>query len=127
LYTSFLSLIHATCPAHIMLLDYIFLLSAVLQIGRSLVRSQLVLLEIYIDVKSFRSHYGPGVDAFSNRNEYQEHFRGVKAAGTYGWQPHNHSVPLSRILGAVTLWNPLGHSRSVTRQLYLCTVEANSL
>ena len=35
----------------------------------------------YIDIKSFRSHYGPGVDSASNRNEYQEHFLGVKAAG----------------------------------------------
>ena len=26
--------------------------------------------------KSFRSHYGPGVDSASNRNEYQEHFLG---------------------------------------------------
>ena len=34
-----------------------------------------------IDIKSFRLHYGPGVDSASNRNEYQEHFRGVKAAG----------------------------------------------
>ena len=34
-----------------------------------------------IDIKSFRSHYGPGVDSASNRNEYQEHFLGVKAAG----------------------------------------------
>ena len=32
-------------------------------------------------VKSFRSHYGPGVDSASNRNEYQAHFLGVKAAG----------------------------------------------
>ena len=31
--------------------------------------------------KSFQSHYGPGVDSASNRNEYQEHFLGVKAAG----------------------------------------------
>jgi hypothetical protein len=31
--------------------------------------------------KFFRSHYGPGVDSASNRNEYQEHFLGVKAAG----------------------------------------------
>ena len=46
---------------------------AVLQIGRSLVRSQLVSLEYFIDIKSFRSHYGPGVDSASNRNEYQEH------------------------------------------------------
>jgi hypothetical protein len=26
--------------------------------------------------ESFRSHYGPGVDSDSNRNEYQEHFVG---------------------------------------------------
>ena len=30
---------------------------------------------------SFRSHYGPGVDSASNRNEYQVYFLGVKAAG----------------------------------------------
>ena len=35
----------------------------------------------FIDIKSFRSHFGPGVDSASNRNEYQEHFLGVKAAG----------------------------------------------
>ena len=34
-----------------------------------------------IDIKSFRSHHGPGVDSASNRNEYQEHFLGLKAAG----------------------------------------------
>ena len=33
----------------------------------------------FIDVKSFR--YGPGFDSASNRNEYQEYFRGIKAAG----------------------------------------------
>jgi len=36
----------------------------------------------FIDIKSFRSHYGPGVDSASNRNEYQEYTLGVKAAGT---------------------------------------------
>ena len=35
----------------------------------------------FIDIKSFRSHYSLGVDSASNRNEYQEHFLGVKAAG----------------------------------------------
>ena len=45
-----------------------------LQIARSLVLSQLVSLEFFIDIKSFRSHYGPGVDSTPNRNEYQEHF-----------------------------------------------------
>ena len=34
-----------------------------------------------IDIKSFRSHYGPVVDSASDRNEYQEYFLGVKAAG----------------------------------------------
>jgi len=52
-----------------------------LQIGRSLVRSQLVALEFFIGIKFFRSHYGPGVDSASNENEYQEHFLGVKAVG----------------------------------------------
>ena len=35
----------------------------------------------FIDIKYFRSHYGPGVDSASNRKEYQEYFLGVKAAG----------------------------------------------
>ena len=35
----------------------------------------------FFDIKSFRLHYGPGVDTASNRNEYQEYFLGVKAAG----------------------------------------------
>ena len=52
-----------------------------LQIGKSLVRSKMVSVEFFIDIKSFRSHYGPGVDSASNRNEYQEYFLGVKAAG----------------------------------------------
>ena len=36
---------------------------------------------ISIDIKFFRSHYGPGVDSDSNRNEYQEHSLRIKAAG----------------------------------------------
>jgi len=36
---------------------------------------------VFIDIKSFRSHYGPGVDSASNRNEYQEYFLGIKAVG----------------------------------------------
>ena len=35
----------------------------------------------FIDIKSFRSYYGLGVDSASNRNEYEEYFLGVKAAG----------------------------------------------
>ena len=52
---------------------------AELQTGRSLVRSQLVSLELFTDIKSFRSHYGPEVDSASNRNEYQEYFLGGKS------------------------------------------------
>jgi len=33
------------------------------------------------DIKSFLSHYDPGVDSASNVNEYQKYFLGVKAAG----------------------------------------------
>jgi len=35
----------------------------------------------FTDIKSFRSHYGPGVDSASNRNEYQGYFLGIKSAG----------------------------------------------
>ena len=38
-------------------------------------------LEFFIYIKSFRWHNGTGVDSPSNRNEYQEHFLGVNAAG----------------------------------------------
>jgi len=35
----------------------------------------------FVDIKSFRSHYGTGVHSASNINEYQEYFLGVKTAG----------------------------------------------
>ena len=35
-------------------------------------------MEFFIDIKSFRSHYGPVVDTASNRNEYREYFLGCK-------------------------------------------------
>ena len=35
----------------------------------------------FIDIKSFRSHYGPGVESACNRNEYQEYFLRVNVAG----------------------------------------------
>ena len=39
------------------------------------------LSELFSLTYPFRSRYGPGVDSASNRNEYQEYFSGVKAAG----------------------------------------------
>ena len=34
-----------------------------------------------VSLEFFRSHYGPGVDTASNRNEYHVYFLGVQAAG----------------------------------------------
>jgi len=34
-----------------------------------------------IDTKSYRSHYSPGVESATNRNEYQEYFLGLKVTG----------------------------------------------
>ena len=45
---------------------------------KALIRSQLVSFEFFIDIKSFLSHYGPGVDSASNRNEYPGIFPGGK-------------------------------------------------
>ena len=36
---------------------------------------------IFLLTSFFRPHYGLGVHLASNRNEYQEYFLGVKAAG----------------------------------------------
>jgi len=68
---------------------------------------------------SSRSHYGPGVDSAWNKNEYQENTMVVSTAGAYCWQPYHLPVPLSRNLGTLTSWNPLGHSRPVTGLIYL--------
>jgi hypothetical protein len=73
--------------------------------------------------KSFSSHYVPGVDSASNRNEYREYFLGVNAAGAWCWQTYHHPVLLSRNLGTLTSWNPLGHPRPVTGLLYLYLYE----
>jgi len=35
----------------------------------------------FIDIKSFRSHHGPGVESASHWNDYQEYFLRVKAVG----------------------------------------------
>jgi len=59
-------------------------------------------LEFFIDIKSFRSHCGPGVDSASNRNEYQELFPGGKVGRRVRLTTYHHPVPLSRNLGTVT-------------------------
>jgi hypothetical protein len=73
----------------------------------------------FIDTKSFRSHYGHGVDSPSNRSEYREYFLGVKSGQCIRLTTYRHPVSLSRNLGALTSWNPLGLSRPVMGLLYL--------
>jgi len=51
-----------------------------LQIGRSLVRFQMVSLEFFIDI-ILPIALRPWGRPTSNRNEYQEYFLGVKASG----------------------------------------------
>ena len=77
---------------------------------------------IFIDIKSFRSHYGPGVDSVSNRNEYQEYLLGGKGGRCVRLTNYHHPVPLSRNLGNLTSWNLLGPSGPVTGLLYLLRI-----
>ena len=59
------------------------------------------------DIKSFRSHYGPGVDLVSNRNEYQEYFLGGKGGRCLRLTTYHHPVPLSQNLGTLNSWSPV--------------------
>jgi len=68
----------------------------------------------FFDLKSFRSHNGPGVDSASNRNEYQEYFLGGKGGRCLGLTTYHHPVPLSCNLGTITSWNHLGPCRHLT-------------
>ena len=72
----------------------------------------------FIDMISFRSHYDTGVDSASNRNEYQEYFLGGKGGRCVRLTHYHHPVLLSRNLGALTSWNPLGLSRPVMGLLF---------
>jgi len=73
-------------------------------------------MEFFIDIKSFRLHCGPGVSSASNRNEYQEHVLGVKAAV----HKADNLPPSCAIV--MKSGNPLDHSRPATGLLYLFTL-----
>ena len=73
----------------------------------------------FIDIKSFRSHYGPEVDSASNRNEYQDYFLGGKGGRCVRLTTYHHPVPGHEIWETLTSWNPLGLSRPVMGLLYL--------
>ena len=76
-------------------------------------------MEFFIDVKSFRSHYGPGVDSASNRNEYQEYFLGGK--GGQCVTPTTLPPPCTVVTksGNLNFLEPSGHLGSVIGQIYL--------
>ena len=51
-----------------------------------------------------------GFDSASNRNEYQEYFLEVKAAGACDWQPYYRHVPIVLKFGSL---NRLEHAGPV--------------
>jgi hypothetical protein len=53
-------------------------------------------------------HYGPEVNSVSNRNEYQEYFLGVKAAGAEGRQPCHLHVQIDLKYESLNLQVPSG-------------------
>jgi hypothetical protein len=57
----------------------------------------------------FQPHYGPRVDSASNRNEYQEFFRGVKSGRRVGLTTLPPTMSrISENVGASTSRNPKG-------------------
>ena len=103
--------------------------------------SHVIWEHVFFDIKSFRSHYGPGVDSTSNSNEYQEYF--LRGKGGHCVRPTTlppscavvaksgilnflePSGPL-RVCNGTALpfktlisWNPLGLSRPVMGLIYL--------
>ena len=79
----------------------------------------------FIDIKSFRSHYGPGVDTASNRNEHQDYSLGAKSGRCIRLTTLPPSCAVVTNLGALNSWNPLGLSRPVMGLLYLLYVHVH--
>jgi hypothetical protein len=67
---------------------------------------------------SFRSHYGPGVDSVSNRNEYQEYFLERKGGRCVGLTTLSPSCA-----DCIKIWEPQGLSRPVMGLLFYFNYE----
>ena len=69
---------------------------------------------IFIDIKSFRSQYGPGVDSASNRNEYQDYFLGGKGGRYVRLTTLPPSCGVVTKSGSLNFLEPSGPSGPVT-------------
>ena len=77
----------------------------------------------FIDVKSFRSHYGPGVDSASNRNKYQG--KGGRCVGLTTLQPSCAVVTKSRNLNFLEASGPVQACNGTALPFYcilLCSI-----
>jgi hypothetical protein len=67
----------------------------------------------------FGPHCGPRIDTDSNKNEFQEYFWRIKAAGAYGWQSYHFCVPIILKSKSLNLLEPLATEQGLL-YLYLC-------
>ena len=79
---------------------------------------------IFVDTKSFRWHYDPGVDSASNRNEYREYFLGGKGGRCVRLTTYHHPGRVSRNMGTLTLLETAGPVRACNGTdlpfMYIC-------
>ena len=66
----------------------------------------------FIDTKSFRSRYGPGIDSASNRNEYQEYFLGDKGGRCVRMTTLPPSCAVVTKSGNLNFLEPSGHRQA---------------
>ena len=80
-----------------------------------------------IDIKSLRSHYDPGVDSASNRNEYQEYFLGGKGGRCVWLTTYHHPALLSRKSGNLNFLEPSGPVQACKGNALPCSTEGNNV
>ena len=74
----------------------------------------------FIDIISFRSHYGPAVDSASNRNEYQEYFMGGKVGRCVRLTNFPPSCDVVTKSGSLNFLEPSGPLQACNRTALPC-------